>query len=83
MNDLFHNAWEIRHGAATGLREVVKLHGRGAGRATDTPVDQVRFIRLFNNIWLKIYFCICCLILDLNKQFKRKGYSSFIIIIII
>lgn len=41
MNDLFHNAWEIRHGAATGLREAIKLHGHGAGKATDTAVDQV------------------------------------------
>ncbi|CAI9718030.1 TATA-binding protein-associated factor 172-like [Octopus vulgaris] len=49
MNDLFHNAWEIRHGAATGLREVVKLHGRGAGRATDTPVDQMV---IMNQTWL-------------------------------
>jgi len=37
MHDLFHAAWEKRHGAATGLREVVKLHGKGAGRSTDTP----------------------------------------------
>ncbi|GAB1607432.1 TATA-binding protein-associated factor 172-like [Argonauta hians] len=49
MNDLFHNAWEVRHGAATGLREVVKLHGKGAGRATDTPIDQMV---IMNQTWL-------------------------------
>lgn len=49
MNDLFHNAWEIRHGAATGLREAIKLHGRGAGKATDTAVDQMV---IMNQTWL-------------------------------
>ena len=41
MADLFNSCWETRHGAATGLREVVKLHGRGAGKAMDIPADQV------------------------------------------
>ncbi|KAL8677141.1 MAG: hypothetical protein Q9186_006396 [Xanthomendoza sp. 1 TL-2023] len=30
--DLFDHSWEIRHGAAMGLREVVRVHGAGAGR---------------------------------------------------
>ena len=25
--DLFHSAWEVRHGAATALREIIKLQG--------------------------------------------------------
>ena len=41
MGDLFSGAWETRHGAASGLREVIKLHGRGAGKSMDTPSDQV------------------------------------------
>ena len=41
MNSLFHSAWEIRHGAATGLREIIKTHGGGAGKTTDTPTNQV------------------------------------------
>lgn len=41
MADLFNSAWEARHGAATGLREIIKLHGRGAGKAVDTPVALV------------------------------------------
>jgi len=32
MVDLFDPNWEIRHGAAMGLREVVRAHGAGAGR---------------------------------------------------
>ncbi|KAJ9607456.1 TATA-binding protein-associated factor mot1 [Cladophialophora chaetospira] len=31
-NDLFDPNWEVRHGAAMGLREVLRVHGRGAGR---------------------------------------------------
>ncbi|KAJ3416125.1 btaf1 RNA polymerase II, B-TFIID transcription factor-associated, 170kDa [Chytridiales sp. JEL 0842] len=30
--DLFSPYWEIRHGAALGLREVLKTHGGGAGK---------------------------------------------------
>ena len=44
MADLFDSVWETRHGAATGIREVIKLHGRGAGKAIDTPGDQVGLV---------------------------------------
>lgn len=27
--DLFSQKWEVRHGAATALRELIKLHGKG------------------------------------------------------
>lgn len=30
--DLFSETWEIRHGAVLGLRELIKKHGKGAGR---------------------------------------------------
>lgn len=30
--DLFDSQWEIRHGAAMGLREIMRAHGHGAGR---------------------------------------------------
>jgi TATA-binding protein-associated factor len=32
INDIFSPMWEVRHGAATALREVIKLHGNGGGR---------------------------------------------------
>lgn len=32
MIDLFDPVWEVRHGAALGLREVIRVHGAGAGR---------------------------------------------------
>ncbi|XP_076073071.1 TATA-binding protein-associated factor 172-like [Mytilus galloprovincialis] len=49
MNDLFHSSWETRHGAATGLREVIKYHGNTAGMSIDTPQDQLTGI---NQFWL-------------------------------
>ncbi|KAH3678290.1 hypothetical protein WICMUC_001614 [Wickerhamomyces mucosus] len=30
--NLFSENWEIRHGAVLGLREIIKKHGKGAGR---------------------------------------------------
>ncbi|XP_043463907.1 TATA-binding protein-associated factor 172 [Leptopilina heterotoma] len=33
--DLFSQKWEVRHGAATALRELVRLHGKGAGKSRD------------------------------------------------
>lgn len=39
--DLFSSNWETRHGAATALREVLSVHGFGAGRATYLPSEQV------------------------------------------
>ncbi|XP_052070007.1 TATA-binding protein-associated factor 172-like [Mytilus californianus] len=49
MNDLFHSSWETRHGAATGLRDVIKYHGNTAGMSVDTPQDQLTGI---NQFWL-------------------------------
>jgi TATA-binding protein-associated factor len=30
--DLFSPRWETRHGAAIGLREIIKIHGKGYGK---------------------------------------------------
>lgn len=39
--DLFSSSWETRHGAATALREIITVHGGGAGRATYLPACEV------------------------------------------
>jgi hypothetical protein len=31
-HDLFDAQWEVRHGAAAALREILRVHGRGAGK---------------------------------------------------
>ncbi|GAM84765.1 hypothetical protein ANO11243_027660 [Dothideomycetidae sp. 11243] len=61
--DLFDPQWEIRHGAAMGLREIVRTHGAGAGRLLGK--SKVQNDRL-NQIWLDDLACrICCVfILD-------------------
>ncbi|XP_069123766.1 TATA-binding protein-associated factor 172-like [Argopecten irradians] len=63
MNDLFQSTWESRHGAATGLREVVKLHGQSAGMSVDTPSDQVKTM---NQVWLSdlALRLVCVIALD-------------------
>ncbi|XP_043248205.1 TATA-binding protein-associated factor 172 [Colletes gigas] len=39
--DLFSQKWEVRHGAATALRELIKLHGKGAGKPRDLSADEM------------------------------------------
>ncbi|CAH1116110.1 unnamed protein product [Phaedon cochleariae] len=39
--DLFSSSWETRHGAATALREVLTVHGSGAGKSTYLSADQM------------------------------------------
>lgn len=56
--DLFDPNWEIRHGAAMGLREVIRVHGAGAGR--ERGKSQSANDRL-NNSWLDDLACrLCC-----------------------
>ncbi|KAK5110084.1 TATA-binding protein-associated factor mot1 [Meristemomyces frigidus] len=56
--DLFDPQWEIRHGAAMGLREIVRVHGAGAGRRADqNRLDNEQL----NRVWLDDLACrICC-----------------------
>ncbi|XP_055877074.1 TATA-binding protein-associated factor 172-like [Biomphalaria glabrata] len=63
INDLFHSSWEVRHGAASGLREVIKTHGRGAGKTMDIPSNQLASV---NQVWLSdlALRLLCVLALD-------------------
>ena len=61
--DLFDPNWEIRHGAAMGLREVFRVHGAGAGR----KFGKTRSVNnLVNRKWLDDMACrlLCVLMLD-------------------
>ncbi|XP_058801038.1 TATA-binding protein-associated factor 172 isoform X2 [Phymastichus coffea] len=33
LQDLFSSKWEVRHGSATALRELIRLQGQGAGKS--------------------------------------------------
>ncbi|XP_022080347.1 TATA-binding protein-associated factor 172-like isoform X2 [Acanthaster planci] len=61
--DLFHQSWEVRHGAATGIREVVKVHGQSAGKSVDQPLDQQESL---NQMWMEdmALRLLCVLTLD-------------------
>ncbi|KAL2426147.1 TATA-binding protein-associated factor mot1 [Exophiala dermatitidis] len=61
--DLFDPNWEVRHGAAMGLREVLRVHGRGAGRRYGRSRAEND---LANRRWLDDMACrlLCVLMLD-------------------
>uniref|UniRef100_A0A6Q2Y175 BTAF1 RNA polymerase II, B-TFIID transcription factor-associated n=1 Tax=Esox lucius TaxID=8010 RepID=A0A6Q2Y175_ESOLU len=40
-NDLFNPSWEIRHGAGTGLREILKSQGAGGGKLMGFTTEQM------------------------------------------
>ncbi len=62
--DLFDNSWEIRHGAAMGLREVIRVHGAGAGRRRGKP--RAENDRL-NRQWLDDLACRFCCVFMLDR----------------
>ncbi|TDZ29364.1 putative helicase mot1 [Colletotrichum spinosum] len=68
--DLFDPSWETRHGAAMGLREVIRVHGAGAGRirSKSRPEND----RL-NQAWLDDLACRLCCVLMLDRF---TDYSS-------
>jgi TATA-binding protein-associated factor len=61
--DLFDHNWEIRHGAAMGLREVIRVHGKGAGRLHGKSRKQNDIL---NRKWLDDLACrlLCVFMLD-------------------
>lgn len=63
MVDIFDPNWEVRHGAAMALREVVRVHGAGAGRVRDKTRAENDAL---NRKWLDDLACrlVCVLMLD-------------------
>ena len=62
--DLFDHAWEIRHGAAMGLREVIRVHGGGAGRMREKTRAQNDVL---NRRWLDDLACRLCCVFMLDR----------------
>jgi TATA-binding protein-associated factor len=64
MVDMFDHNWEVRHGAAMGLREVLRVHGAGAGRErgkTSWHNDQL------NERWINDLACRLCCVFMLDR----------------
>ncbi|KAI4120520.1 MAG: hypothetical protein LQ338_006964, partial [Usnochroma carphineum] len=64
MVDLFDHNWEIRHGAAMGLREVIRVHGAGAGRERGKSKSRNDSL---NDRWLNDLACRLCCVFMLDR----------------
>ncbi|KAK2591228.1 TATA-binding protein-associated factor mot1 [Conoideocrella luteorostrata] len=68
--DIFDPSWETRHGAAMGLRDIVRVHGGCAGRILGkTKQDNDNL----NRKWLDDLACRLCCVLMLDRF---TDYSS-------
>ncbi|EDV27672.1 uncharacterized protein TRIADDRAFT_53613 [Trichoplax adhaerens] len=63
VKELFNVEWEVRQGAAIGLREIIKLHGIRAGYTNEAPIETQK---LQNATWLSklALKLVCVLALD-------------------
>lgn len=68
--DLFDPSWETRHGAAMGLREVIRAHGGGTGRMRSKSRAENDAL---NRKWLDDLCCRLCCVLMLDRF---TDYSS-------
>lgn len=62
--DLFDAQWETRHGAALGLREILRVHGAGAGRLRGKSRTENDAL---NRKWLDDMACRLCCVLMLDR----------------
>ena len=63
-SDIFDQSWEVRHGAAMALREIIRVHGAGAGR--ERGKSKVENDSLNEN-WLNDLACRLCAVLMLDR----------------
>jgi TATA-binding protein-associated factor len=62
--ELFDQTWEVRHGAAMGLREILRVQGAGCGRRkSKTRAENNRL----NQQWLNDLVCRICCVLMLDR----------------
>ncbi|XP_053957908.1 TATA-binding protein-associated factor 172 [Anastrepha ludens] len=60
--DLFNPRWEVRHGAATALRELINNHANGAGKVIGMSREEMH---QHHNLWMEDaalrLLCVLCL----------------------
>ncbi|ODA79641.1 hypothetical protein RJ55_05235 [Drechmeria coniospora] len=71
--DLFDATWETRHGAAMGLRELLRVHGGGAGRVLGKSREENEKL---NRRWLDDLACRLCCVLMLDRFTDYSGDTS-------
>lgn len=64
MLDMLDTCWETRHGAVLGLREVLNVHGAGAGRASGKSKAENDKL---NKKWLEDLACRLCCVFALDR----------------
>lgn len=62
--ELFDQTWETRHGAAMGIREILRVHGAGAGRLRGKTRAENDVL---NQQWLNDLVCRICCVLMLDR----------------
>lgn len=62
--EIFDQTWETRHGAAMGIREILRVHGAGAGRRKGTSRAENDIL---NQQWLNDLVCRLCCVLILDR----------------
>ncbi|KAA8568656.1 hypothetical protein EYC84_007665 [Monilinia fructicola] len=62
--DLFDPQWETRHGAAMGLRDIIRVHGAGAGRKQGKSRAENNML---NQRWLDDLACRLCCVFILDR----------------
>jgi TATA-binding protein-associated factor len=73
--DLFDQAWEFRNGAAMGLREVIRVHGAGAGRVKGKSRHENDIL---NRRWLDDLACRLCCVFMLDR-FGDYGTDNVVV----
>lgn len=70
--ELFDYTWEVRHGAAMGIREILRVHGAGAGRRKEKTRAENESL---NQRWLNDLACriSCVFILDRFADFTSDN----------
>lgn len=73
--DLFSSRWEVRHGAATALREFIKIHGPGAGKQANVSKTEMEVLhqRCLEDIALRL---LCVLGLDRFGDFVSDQVTA-------
>ncbi|KAF2449709.1 hypothetical protein P171DRAFT_427878 [Karstenula rhodostoma CBS 690.94] len=71
--ELFDHLWEVRHGAAMGLREILRVHGAGAGRVKGKTRSQNDKL---NQRWLNDLACRFCCVFMLDRFADYTGDNA-------